>query len=246
MKTRQAKEIENALKLTAISALVVASSLYVRSAGGQLSLLLPALAVLVTALVWWLALRSVRAHNATDKTIEQIQSLTPDQFEEWVAARFRDLGHAVKVAGASGDHGIDLVAEKSGEIAIIQCKNYRSSSVGEPVLRDLFGAMHDFGATRAYLVTSGRLTRAAADWTKGKPIEVWDGYHLARLSMPSALVADQSIESAANAAREATASGPTCPKCGTTLVERRNRHTGETFLACPRYPDCRHTQPIRA
>jgi hypothetical protein len=30
--------------------------------------------------------------------------------------------------------------------------------------------MHDFGASRAYLVTTGRVTQAATRWVSGKPI----------------------------------------------------------------------------
>ncbi len=42
--------------------------------------------------------------------------------------------------------------------------------------------MHDFGAQRAYLVTTGRLTQAASDWAKGKPIVVWDVEKVVQLS----------------------------------------------------------------
>ena len=86
--------------------------------------------------------------------------------------RFQQQGFAVEVAGAQGDHGIDLVVSRVGERAIVQCKNYRAWSVGEPVLRDLFGAMHAAGVDRAYLVTTGRLTSPARLWAEGKPIEV--------------------------------------------------------------------------
>jgi hypothetical protein len=38
-----------------------------------------------------------------------------------------------------------------------------------------------------------------------------------------------------------------CPKCGAELVERTAKqgpHKGNSFLACPKYPDCRHTEPL--
>ena len=41
------------------------------------------------------------AEHLLERFPEEIKALTPDQFEEWVAARFRDLGWSVKVAGAS-------------------------------------------------------------------------------------------------------------------------------------------------
>lgn len=38
-----------------------------------------------------------------------------------------------------------------------------------------------------------------------------------------------------------------CPKCGSSLVVRTARkgaHAGESFLACPGYPECKHTAPL--
>jgi ssDNA-binding Zn-finger/Zn-ribbon topoisomerase 1 len=34
-----------------------------------------------------------------------------------------------------------------------------------------------------------------------------------------------------------------CPQCGVgKLVRRENRNTGEKFLGCSKYPECRYTQ----
>jgi len=168
----------------------------------------------------------------------------------------RELGYRVKTTGMGGDHGADLLAERPGELAIVQCKRYRTWSVGEPVLRDLFGAMHDFGAQRAYLVTTGELTAAARAWARGKPIAIWDGNHLLRLVKGAPLEAAQpgtanlEGESPTNAAPAPEAgNGPalrqaTCPYCGAALVLRHNRETGEPFLGCSRFPQCRFTRRV--
>src|SRR5215216_262664 len=36
---------------------------------------------------------------------------------------------------------------------------------------------------------------------------------------------------------------PACPDCGSPMVSRRNRSTGEPFLGCTRFPACRGTLP---
>ena len=36
-----------------------------------------------------------------------------------------------------------------------------------------------------------------------------------------------------------------CPRCGAAMVERVNRRSGERFLGCRRYPQCRGTRPLR-
>lgn len=38
--------------------------------------------------------------------------------------------------------------------------------------------------------------------------------------------------------------GSGCPRCGSPMVERTNRTTGESFLGCDRYPKCRGTRPL--
>ncbi len=35
-----------------------------------------------------------------------------------------------------------------------------------------------------------------------------------------------------------------CPRCGSRMVVRRNRQTGEGFLGCTRYPECRGTRRL--
>jgi hypothetical protein len=37
-----------------------------------------------------------------------------------------------------------------------------------------------------------------------------------------------------------------CPRCGSTMVTRHNRETGEAFLGCPRFPACRGTRQLGA
>ena len=194
--------------------------------------------LLATGAAWRWALHVQRDQNAAGKRLEELQALSPDAFEEWVGVRFHEQGFAVEVAGAQGDHGIDLVVSRVGERAIVQCENYRAWSVGEPVLRDLFDAMHAAGADRAYLVTTGRLTSPARVWAEGKPIEIWDGAVLARQVVASPRAPQPATVGAAD-----VASSRCCLRCRAPLVERTNRRSGERFLGCSRFPACRETAP---
>jgi len=251
VKGRQPKIVEGAL---GVSLLWASLGWFFVTGGGLAGRASPVpflLVSLITCLVWGWVVWTVRQQNAAGKTLAQLQGLPPDGFEEWVAARFRDRGYQVTLTGTRGDHGVDLIGKRAGETVVIQCKNYKVWSVGEPVLRDLFGAMHDFGADRAHLVTTGQLTRAARAWVNGKPIDVWDGAYLARLSQqPTTESLTKADELAprqpadVDPTRRSDAAAPCCPKCGSLLVEKRNRRTGEAFLACPGYPACRHTQPL--
>ena len=35
-----------------------------------------------------------------------------------------------------------------------------------------------------------------------------------------------------------------CDECGSDMVVRTNRSTGEPFLGCTRYPECAYTTPL--
>lgn len=213
-------------------------------------------------LAWWWEVRRLRAERAAGKTLAELHALSPEGFESWVGARFRDLGYAVTETGGQADHGVDLVVIRGEEKAVVQCKRYRVRSVGEPAFRDLYGAMQHFEATSAYLVTTGAVTTAATTWAMGKPITIWDGQYLVRLSMgtapdagkPTAIdaapvtattVASATEQTEALALQDApSAQTALCPRCGGVLVQRHNRSTGDAFRGCSNFPKCRYTERV--
>jgi hypothetical protein len=123
--------------------------------------------------------------------LDRLQALSPAAFEEWTADRLRELGYAVHRTGRSGDHGIDLLATRWGEMAIVQCKRYTTAVVGEEVVGRLYGSMVDRRADRAFLVTTSRLSAPARRWIGTKPIEIWDADRLLAIgSGPTARLPD--------------------------------------------------------
>jgi restriction endonuclease Mrr len=81
------------------------------------------------------------------------------------------LGYDAKVTPYGGDNGIDGYLEKDGKKAILQCKRVQGS-VGEPILRDLYGTMYHSGASSAFVVTTGKVSEQARVWASGKPIRI--------------------------------------------------------------------------
>ena len=109
------------------------------------------------------------------KSIEDMQSLSASEFENLVADSYREQGHQVDVVGSSGDHGIDLIVHtRKGETWLVQCKKYRGK-VGEPVIRDFYGALRASEASAGAIVTTGQITEQARLWAEGKPIHLYDG-----------------------------------------------------------------------
>jgi len=123
--------------------------------------------------------RRIKLRDA--QKLEDLLALSPVDFEAFVAELFRTYGYRVEIAGGHADHGVDLlIYNQQDEKGIVQCKRY-SGSVGEPVVRDLYGTMQHEGAQRAYLITTGIFTKQALDWAMGKPIVLYDGESLITL-----------------------------------------------------------------
>ncbi|MEM9778069.1 MAG: restriction endonuclease, partial [Chloroflexota bacterium] len=108
------------------------------------------------------------------RTLDQMQSLDPVDFERYCAWLYQKEGYTVQETKTSGDEGIDLLLKKGGKKVVVQCKRY-AGNVGQPVVRDLYGAMFHVAATEAHVCTTGRLSRQAEQWAAGKPIELIDG-----------------------------------------------------------------------
>lgn len=100
------------------------------------------------------------------------------EFEKICQVLVEKMGFNAEITKASGDGGIDIIAYNhqpllSGKY-IIQCKRY-SGSVGEPIIRDLYGVVTSERANKGILITTGSFTKQAIAFAEGKPIELING-----------------------------------------------------------------------
>ncbi len=109
---------------------------------------------------------------------ENINNLSGVEFERVCQLLVENMGFSVETTKASGDGGIDLIAYNSQPLLsgkyIIQCKRY-TGSVGEPIIRDLYGVVMSERANKGILMTTGHVTKSAIAFAEGKPIELIDG-----------------------------------------------------------------------
>lgn len=178
------------------------------------------------------------------QTLEQIRSLAPDRFEVFVAELIRQRGYKAEVTPYQGDHGIDIIAyAPNGEKEVVQCKKYQGQ-VGEPALRDFYGAMMHEQAVRGWFVTSGVFTDQAAAWAEDKPIDLVDGERLLSIIRSSNMedeISDTSVANGEPSTTDMDNDQPVCPKHGIPMVVRLARHgerRGKRFYGCPKYPAC--------
>lgn len=133
--------------------------------------------------LWW------RHHNRDKRpypvkavNLGGLYQLSPKDFEKYVATLFRQKGYKVTLRGRSGDHGVDLeLMGQDGRKAIVQCKRYQNT-VGEDIVRELYGTLIHERAMRGFLVTTAEISDAAESWARGKPITLIDGPTLVEIA----------------------------------------------------------------
>lgn len=165
--------------------------------------------------------------RATD--LPAIRQMSWQQFEVLVGEVFRRQGYiVVERGGPAADGGIDLILRKRSETVIVQCKHWKTQSVGVSLVRELRGVVAREKATRGIFVTSGNYTQAALSEVAGQPLELIDGPKLVKL------VQDVQLK-------------PLCPKCNSPMTKEtanRGEHAGKKLWRCSEYPDCKGFRPI--
>jgi restriction system protein len=116
-----------------------------------------------------------------ESRLAQLDSLTPEEFEEFVAELFEALGYNVERVGGTGDEGIDLKVERRGLVGIVQCKYHRRGVIGSPELQRLLGSLRHARAHAGYFVTTRTFSLAAEKFAAEHPIELIDGPRLVEL-----------------------------------------------------------------
>lgn len=168
---------------------------------------------------------------------QHLSQMDAEEFEHLVCDLFRRLGYEVEHTPFTGDGGIDGYLRKNGQLSILQCKRVKGS-VGQPVLRDLFGTMNHEKAKEGIVVTTGRVSKQAREWAQGKAIRILELDELTNLIREnyseSDVVPKEFIPYGVNSAL--------CPKCSRPL--RVVKWKGKEFLGCTGYPRCRFTKSL--
>lgn len=216
--------------------------------------MLAPLAWLVLAVCWIGALASFLGSRHRRKLLDtrtDLESLSQGgwrQFELLVGEAFRRQGYAVEETGLGGaDGGIDLILRKDGRRTLVQCKQWKRQQVGVSIVREMAGLLAHHQAHAVKIVCIGGYTKDAERFAQGKPIELISGGQL--LEMIRAVQREPvvqaaqppRIEPALTPASITAMPSPTCPRCGSALVQRTNRRTGNGFLGCSQFPRCRGT-----
>ncbi|GAB6152948.1 hypothetical protein JCM17380_16980 [Desulfosporosinus burensis] len=112
--------------------------------------------------------------NITKKlTISDIDLMSGLEFENFVARLFESMGFRTEVTKASGDQGIDVIAEKDGSKFGIQAKCY-SSSVTNKAIQEVVAGINHYNLNKGIVITNNFFTESAAELAKTNNIILWD------------------------------------------------------------------------
>ena len=183
----------------------------------------------------------IQAASSMADLVQQLRTIDWFQFEKVVEAVFRKVGYGVeRRGGANPDGGIDLVIEKDGEQIAVQCKHWKTWRIGVKEVRELLGALTDFGIKKGTLIILGGFTSEAKQLADKHGIEIIQEKELARLL--EAVDARFDPEFLAIL----TSKEKICPRCEQQMVLRTGRkgaNPGSQFWGCSSYPRCRFTMP---
>jgi hypothetical protein len=104
-------------------------------------------------------------------------SMTPAQFEGFIAFILRFKFDKTEVVGASGDFGCDVLCQdKNGDKTAVQVKRYAlDNKINNRVVNEVLGGMSYYGASKGIVITSGRVLDSAYKLAnKDGRVEIWD------------------------------------------------------------------------
>lgn len=229
-----------------IGAYLSAGGPLLRPVGQQIGAVLAPLAWIVMLACWaaaggsWANAQRRRNLHDTRTGLDSLADISWREFEMLVGESYRRQGYQVVENGLGGkDGGIDLILSRDGRRELVQCKQWKRRQVNASTVREMWGLVDHHRADAVHIVSAGGFTADAARFARGKPIYLVTGSELIeriRMAQEVARMGEPAIS-------PATSQTLACPLCSGAMVERRNRRTGERFLGCARFPQCKGTAP---
>lgn len=106
-------------------------------------------------------------------SIDDIDLMTGPEFENFIAELFSKKGYSTTVTKASGDQGIDVIAEKNNAKIGIQVKCY-SGTVGNSAIQEVVAGKSFYSCDKVMVITNSSFTSSAIDLAQANNVILWD------------------------------------------------------------------------
>jgi hypothetical protein len=104
-----------------------------------------------------------------------LNHLSLEEMENLVAGFYRQQGYAVEEFDENKDRSFDLALWKGDKRTLVQFKRWKTHSVDEQAVRELYEAQSRERAQRSILITAGGYAKEALRFAEGKSLELIDG-----------------------------------------------------------------------
>jgi len=115
-------------------------------------------------------------YNEENKVVvadKHFDTMTGHEFEHFCADLLLKNGFTAEATSGSGDHGVDILAEKDGITYAIQCKR-QSSNVGNKAVQEIYSGRTFYGKNIGAVLTNQYFTSSAKEAAERTGIVLWD------------------------------------------------------------------------
>ena len=105
--------------------------------------------------------------------IDDVDLMSGQEFEVFISLIFSKMGYCTKVTKASGDQGIDVIAEKNGKKIGIQAKCY-SRQVSNSAIQEVVAGIKYYNLDKAIVVTNNYFSKSAQELAQSNNVVLWD------------------------------------------------------------------------
>lgn len=106
-------------------------------------------------------------------TIDDIDLMSGLEFETFISMLFKKMGYATYLTKASGDQGIDVIAEKNSKKIGIQAKCY-AGSVSNKAIQEVAAGLAHYQLDKGIVITNSFFTDSSRELAASNNIILWD------------------------------------------------------------------------
>lgn len=106
-------------------------------------------------------------------TITDVDMMSGDEFEHFLAALFKKLGYKAETTKQSGDQGIDVIAQKGSQKIGIQAKRY-AGNVGNDAVQEAIAGKAFYKLDKVMVITNASFTQSAINLAQSADVILWD------------------------------------------------------------------------
>jgi len=104
--------------------------------------------------------------------VDRTDTMTGEEFEQFLALCFQQLGYRVELTPKSNDFGADLILRKNGQVSVVQAKRY-GKKVGSGAVQEVVAALKYYGGDRAIVITNNHFTASAQALAQPNGVLLW-------------------------------------------------------------------------